>query len=89
MTEYAKQAGFNSFNLHSGLNDWTYLQNVAAWDAKCVEKTKLQKQSNGFYTISMKTVYDYYSYNFPKMMAYLLPQDWRPTPKSTTLAGCS
>ena len=66
MTEYAKQAGFNSFNLHSGLNDWTYLQNVAAWDDKCVEKTKLQKQSNGFYTISMKTVYDYYSYNFPK-----------------------
>lgn len=65
MNEYAQRPGFTSFNLHSGLNDWTYLQNVAAWDPACAQKTMLHKQTNGFYTISMKTVYDYYSYNFP------------------------
>lgn len=60
MNEFAKKPGFQSFNLHSGLNDWTYLQNVAVWLPDCMKKTELKKQTNGFYTISMKTVYDYY-----------------------------
>nr|WP_294075239.1 hypothetical protein [Prevotella sp. UBA4952] len=61
MTEFAKQAGFGGFKLHSGLNDWTYLQGVKAWIPACMDKVDIARQTNGYYTISMKTVYDYYS----------------------------
>ena len=64
MTEFAAQAGFGGFKLHSGLNDWTYLQGVKVWIPDCMEKTDIKKQTNGMYTLSMKTVWDYYSYQY-------------------------
>ena len=64
MTEFAAQAGFGGFKLHSGLNDWTYLQGVKVWIPDCMEKTDIKKQTNGIYTLSMKTVWDYYSYQY-------------------------
>lgn len=64
MNEFAKQDGFGGFKLHSGLNDWTYLQGVKVWIPDCMAKTDIKKQTNGMYTISMKTVWDYYSYQY-------------------------
>ena len=64
MTKFAAQAGFGGFKLHSGLNDWTYLQGVKVWIPDCMEKTDIKKQTNGMYTLSMKTVWDYYSYQY-------------------------
>ena len=63
MNNFTQKAGFESFQLHSGLDDWTYLQNVAVWVPECMELTKISKQTNGYYTISMKSPYDYYHFN--------------------------
>lgn len=64
MNEFAQQAGFGGFKLHSGLNDWTYLQGVKVWIDGCMQKTDITRQTNGFYTLSMKSPYDYYSWNY-------------------------
>ncbi len=64
MTEFAKQSGFGGFKLHSGLNDWTYLQGVKVWIDGCMQKTDIAKQTNGYYTISMTSPFDYYSWNY-------------------------
>jgi hypothetical protein len=64
MTEFAKQSGFGGFKLHSGLNDWTFLQGVKVWIPGCMSKTDIHKLTNGYYTISMTSPYDYYSWNY-------------------------
>lgn len=64
MTEYEKVAGFNSFNMNSGLNDFTFLQGVKAWVPAAQEKTHITKLSNGYYSFSMSSPYDYYSWNY-------------------------
>ena len=64
MNEFAQTAGFESFNLHSGLNDWTYLQGVKVWIADCLNKTKIEKLSNGFWSISMTTPADYWGWQY-------------------------
>lgn len=63
MNEFAKKDGFESFQLHSGLDDWTYLQNVAVWVPECMDLTRIEKLTNGYYSISMKSPYDYYHFN--------------------------
>lgn len=64
MTEFAKKAGFGGFKLHSGLNDWTYKQEVKVWIPKCMEKVDIIKLGNGYYSISMTSPYDYYKWNY-------------------------
>ncbi len=64
MTEFAKQSGFGGFKLHSGLNDWTFLQGVKVWIDGCMTKTGINKLTNGYYEISMTSPYDYYSWNY-------------------------
>ena len=64
MEEFAKQANFHSFNIHSGMDDWTYEQGVKVWIPGCMDKTNVKKLSNGYYSWSMKTPYDYYSWNY-------------------------
>lgn len=64
MTEFAQQAGFGGFKLHSGLNDWTFQQGVKVWIEGCMNKTDIHKLSNGYYTLSMKSPFNYYSENY-------------------------
>ena len=65
MTDFAANTpNFQSFNLHSGIDNFTYLQGVKVWIPKCMEKTAIQKLSNGFYSISMTSPFDYYSWNY-------------------------
>lgn len=64
MEEFAKTPGFGGFKIHSGMDDWTYLQGVQVWIPACMEKTNVQKLSNGYYTWSMTSPFDYYVYNF-------------------------
>ena len=64
MTEFAQRAGFGGFKLHSGLNDWTYLQGVKVWIPGCMDKVAIQPLSNGCYSISMTSPYDYYSWQY-------------------------
>ena len=64
MTEFTKQSGFGGFKLHSGLNDWTFLQGVKVWIGGCMKKTNIHKLTNGYYEISMTSPYDYYSWNY-------------------------
>lgn len=82
MEDYAKTPGFTSFNLHSGIDNWTYQQNVAAWVAPCAQKTMIHKLSNGYYSISMTSPYDYYSYKFDdngNQVSNNLESDYEPT----------
>jgi hypothetical protein len=64
MTEFAQRAGFGGFKLHSGLNDWTYLQGVKVWIPGCMDKVAIRPLSNGCYSISMTSPYDYYSWQY-------------------------
>ena len=64
MTDFARQGGFGGFKLHSGLNDWTFLQGVKVWIDGCMSKTDIVKLTNGCYAISMTSPYDYYSWNY-------------------------
>lgn len=64
MTEFAKQDGFGGFKLHSGLNDWTFQQGVKVWIDGCMNKTDIHRLTNGYYALSMKSPFDYYSENY-------------------------
>lgn len=64
MNEFAKKPGFGGFKLHSGLNDWTYLQGVKVWLDGCMKKTDIHKLSNGYYSISMKSPLDYWGWQY-------------------------
>lgn len=64
MEEFSTTAGFDGFKIHSGMDDWTYEQGVKVWIPGCMEKTNVQKLSNGYYSWSMTSPYDYYSWNY-------------------------
>lgn len=64
MEEFSTTSGFDGFKIHSGMDDWTYLQSVKVWIPGCMEKTNVQKLSNGYYSWSMTSPYDYYSWNY-------------------------
>lgn len=64
MDEFAKKAGFQGFTIHSGMDDRAYLQGVKVWIPGCMEKVAVQKLSNGYYSWSMTSPYDYYSWNY-------------------------
>lgn len=64
MNEFAKQSGFGGFKLHSGLNDWAFQQGVKVWIPGCMDKVDIQQLSNGYYSISMTSPYDYYSWQY-------------------------
>lgn len=64
MTEFAQRAGFGGFKLHAGLNDWTYQQGVKVWIPGCMDKVAIKKLSNGYYSISMTSPYDYFSWQY-------------------------
>ena len=64
MEEFATTPGFGGFKIHSGMDEWTFLQGVQVWIPACMEKTSVQKLSNGYYSWSMTSPFDYYGYNF-------------------------
>lgn len=64
MEEFSTTAGFEGFKIHSGMDDWTYKQLVKVWIPGSMEKTNVQKLSNGYYSWSMTSPYDYYSWNY-------------------------
>lgn len=82
MNEFAQRAGFGGFKLHSGIDNWTYLQGVQVWINDCMNKTAINQLSNGYYSISMTTPYDYYGYNFAddgSKQSTALESDYEPT----------
>ena len=90
MEEFAKQANFHSFNIHSGMDDWTYQQGVKVWIPGCMDKTNVKKLSNGYYSWSMKTPYDYYSWNYADSGAKEstgLESDYEPTNIAWLMVG--
>ena len=64
MEDFSTTAGFDGFKIHSGMDNWTYEQRVKVWIPGCMEKTNVQKLSNGYYSWSMTSPYDYYSWNY-------------------------
>lgn len=64
MEDFSTTTGFDGFKIHSGMDDWTYKQLVKVWIPGCMEKTNVQKLSNGYYSWSMTSPYDYYSWNY-------------------------
>ena len=64
MEDFSTTTGFDGFKIHSGMDDWTYKQRVKVWIPGCMEKTNVQKLSNGYYSWSMTSPYDYYSWNY-------------------------
>lgn len=64
MEEFSTTVGFEGFKIHSGMDDWTYKQLVKVWIPGSMEKTNVQKLSNGYYSWSMTSPYDYYSWNY-------------------------
>lgn len=61
MNEFKQRAGFQSFNIHSGLNNWTYQQTFDVWVPETVKKTTVWPLRNGLYSWSMTSPLDYYS----------------------------
>lgn len=60
LSEVEKDANFDSFFLHSGLNDWTYQVQNNYGSEENAKLTKFHKNGNGFWTLSMTSPYDYY-----------------------------
>ncbi|MFQ3180901.1 MAG: hypothetical protein ACI9Z4_000488 [Polaribacter sp.] len=46
-------AGATSVHMHSGLNNWSILQEYQSWAPAVVEKTKLKDLGNGFYKMDL------------------------------------
>ncbi len=90
MSEFENTTGFHGFNFHSGIDDWTYLQGVKVWIPDCMAKTRLTKLSNGYWSISMSSPYDYYSYNYAddgSRVSTGLESDYEPTNIAWLLVG--
>lgn len=95
MEEFAKRADFHSFNIHSGMDDWTYLCNVDVGIPQTMTKTMVHKLSNGYYAWNMTSPYDYYKSHWIydsetktiKVKDYGLETDFEPTNIAWLLVG--
>lgn len=95
MEEFAKRADFHSFNIHSGMDDWTYLCNVDVGIPQTMTKTTVHKLSNGYYAWSMTSPYDYYKSHWVydsntktiNVKDYGLESDYEPTNIAWLMVG--